>query len=509
MMLATKYCEHLNVLEGNQRRLHILKTRIMGRIGNSCALSNVGGVCLRVNRDRIQQDALSSTGLPNVLISGNYERLLPCDTNGHTFLDLDVTLFVDTSSVTDRKSMKAVNQFFRLEQNDIHSTQVLPLTAVDTVCQVISERLTKDRNVELSTTLLYRGSRDGFTAKDFHGKCDQREATLLVVRDKLGRIFGAYADIAWRSSGGWRSSKNIFLLDINVTSGSRCAPFLYGVNKGETADTTMHMHSSGYDLVDLPELKIPSNCCAHNSCSLRLGNSSNSAPRNKFKFAVAEIEVYSVSLTQRRAVYPPSALATFAEQHNTLLSSSDGAATAILHLLQWERRMDQEILSIRDHLECVAKFVSVPLLGTEHVGSSKSSPMALHISALDEIEYYAAKLLLSAQKVSSKLPSARIVTINAGGTVLAVSEATLQQAPCGSLLANMASDVWGHDLDSDGNIVQDVNPKLFTAIINHLRLKALLPPLDVPPIVVHWRDVAELKSLLDFYTLEDVVVECL
>ena len=43
---------------------------------------------------------------------------------------------------------------------------------------------------------------------------------------------------------------------------------------------------------------------------------------------------------------------------------------------------------------------------------------------------------------------------------MAVSKATLQQAPSGSILANMASDVWGHDLDSDGNIVAPSGPGL-------------------------------------------------
>jgi hypothetical protein len=34
--------------------------------------------------------------------------------------------------------------------------------------------------------LIYRASRDGFEAKDFHGKCDNQGATLIIVKAKSG-----------------------------------------------------------------------------------------------------------------------------------------------------------------------------------------------------------------------------------------------------------------------------------------------------------------------------------
>ncbi len=71
----------------------------------------------------------------------------------------------------------------------------------------------------------------------------------------------------------------------------------------------------------------------------------------------------------------------------------------------------------------------------------------------------------------------------------------------------MASDVWGHDLDSDGNIVQDVNPELFTAIINHLRLKAIVWLADkVPPICIYKQENSALENMLSFYLMDDVPV---
>jgi hypothetical protein len=41
-------------------------------------------------------------------------------------------------------------------------------------------------------TLLWRGSRDGFRARDFHRRCDGRANTLMFIEDTEGTIFGGF-----------------------------------------------------------------------------------------------------------------------------------------------------------------------------------------------------------------------------------------------------------------------------------------------------------------------------
>ena len=41
-------------------------------------------------------------------------------------------------------------------------------------------------------TLLWRGSRDGFGADDFHGRCDGHKNTLTLIQDTEGHIFGGF-----------------------------------------------------------------------------------------------------------------------------------------------------------------------------------------------------------------------------------------------------------------------------------------------------------------------------
>ena len=51
-----------------------------------------------------------------------------------------------------------------------------------------------------SVRLLYRGSRDGFTAATFHSKCDGKSNTVCVIEDSDGNVFGGFADRPWHCS---------------------------------------------------------------------------------------------------------------------------------------------------------------------------------------------------------------------------------------------------------------------------------------------------------------------
>jgi hypothetical protein len=49
-------------------------------------------------------------------------------------------------------------------------------------------------------TLLWRGSRDGFRADEFHRRCDGHANTLTVILDTDGNIFGGFTPVEWESS---------------------------------------------------------------------------------------------------------------------------------------------------------------------------------------------------------------------------------------------------------------------------------------------------------------------
>lgn len=51
--------------------------------------------------------------------------------------------------------------------------------------------------------LVYRGSRDGFSAADFHTKCDGTADILFVMQSDGGYVAAAYSSAAFTSSGGF------------------------------------------------------------------------------------------------------------------------------------------------------------------------------------------------------------------------------------------------------------------------------------------------------------------
>jgi hypothetical protein len=69
--------------------------------------------------------------------------------------------------------------------------------------------------------LLFRGSRDGFSAPACHSQSnDLPEAgmRIFLVRDTDGSVFGGFSDVGWTpaTSAGWKASKNAFLLSLSV-----------------------------------------------------------------------------------------------------------------------------------------------------------------------------------------------------------------------------------------------------------------------------------------------------
>jgi hypothetical protein len=70
-------------------------------------------------------------------------------------------------------------------------------------------------------TLLWRGSRNGFGARDFHGRCDGHAPTLTLIQDTEGNIFGGFTLVEWESrpwNGKWGWENNCRKADQSLKS---------------------------------------------------------------------------------------------------------------------------------------------------------------------------------------------------------------------------------------------------------------------------------------------------
>ena len=82
--------------------------------------------------------------------------------------------------------------------------------------QIIKNWIAPGKEVKLD--LIFKKSRDGDKAKDFHKFCDNKKKTLILIETKEGRKFGGFSYNEWNhSNGNWKNNKNdfVFSLDLN------------------------------------------------------------------------------------------------------------------------------------------------------------------------------------------------------------------------------------------------------------------------------------------------------
>ena len=79
----------------------------------------------------------------------------------------------------------------------------------------IKEQLTKFNSRTLKFKLIYKSSRDGQNAKDFHYFCDYKGPTVTIIKTKNNVIFGGFLSINWDNKGGSSRDDNSFLFSFN------------------------------------------------------------------------------------------------------------------------------------------------------------------------------------------------------------------------------------------------------------------------------------------------------
>ena len=66
----------------------------------------------------------------------------------------------------------------------------------------------------ITGNLLYRATRDGFSAEAFHSKCDGVANTITIIKNNFNYVFGGYASEPWNSSGSYIYDRNAFLFSL-------------------------------------------------------------------------------------------------------------------------------------------------------------------------------------------------------------------------------------------------------------------------------------------------------
>jgi len=63
--------------------------------------------------------------------------------------------------------------------------------------------------------LIYKGTKDGFQSAKFHEKCDDKGATIVLIKSKTnGEVFGGSVSVGWTRDGNYHADTTAFLFSI-------------------------------------------------------------------------------------------------------------------------------------------------------------------------------------------------------------------------------------------------------------------------------------------------------
>jgi len=159
-----------------------------------------------------------------------------------------------------------------------------------------------DSNVKWK--LLYRGSEDGFDAKDFHLKCDGKTNTLaILMASETDFIFGGFTSASWESgSYQYKTDPNAFLFSLTNKDNKPCKMNI-DPNRIQNAIYCWSKCGPTFGFAS-PDIYIKSNANLKNESYSCLGNTYKHPQYDKgtnetqsflagsYLFQLSEIEVY-------------------------------------------------------------------------------------------------------------------------------------------------------------------------------------------------------------------------
>jgi hypothetical protein len=154
--------------------------------------------------------------------------------------------------------------------------------------------------------LLWRGSRDGYTAHEFHSRCDGHANTLTLILDTQGNVFGGFTPVKWesRTSNYWKGDDSLrsFLFTLRNPHG---IPPRKLALKNEYQERALRCDSRdcarfGWDIL------VCDNCNTNRESFTAIGTNWNDSDyandvdvrdlfTGAFKFTVKEIEVFEIT----------------------------------------------------------------------------------------------------------------------------------------------------------------------------------------------------------------------
>jgi hypothetical protein len=148
--------------------------------------------------------------------------------------------------------------------------------------------------------LLWRGGRDGFSADQFHVRCDGRAKTLLLIEDTDGNIFGGFTPVKWNCTSGYKPDPSLKSFLFTLKNPHNFAGRRFPLKGGQTDKAILCSSSYGPHFCDFG---VSNDCdTTTNSYTSHFGSSyandtgvdGSSVFTGSGNFKVKEIEVFEI-----------------------------------------------------------------------------------------------------------------------------------------------------------------------------------------------------------------------
>jgi hypothetical protein len=236
----------------------LLKENDSQSFGAKNKILNQNGCFFLPNNDEFKDDLFGE------LIIDNYKITFHCEKNNYSKIKFDSNIL-----------------------NKVQSNELIKL------CEFQNKKEFK---------LLYRATRDGFSSKAFHSKCDEipRTLTIIKVKDK-SHIFGGYTEATWEDYNTYKQYPNAFIFSL-VNNDNK--PIKMKAN--QNIQQAIYCHTSYGPIFGGSDFEICSNSNTNASSLSNLGhtyqhpnyqyqsNEAKSFLAGSFNFSTSEIEVYQI-----------------------------------------------------------------------------------------------------------------------------------------------------------------------------------------------------------------------
>lgn len=402
-----------------------------------------------------------------------------------------------TVPAADQAGFRAALNFFGLEEHFQPSGASQSNGASDLVPRESWDWLMQEcarRGAPTRPELLYRGSRDEFTAAVFQSKCHGVAHTVMIIRDGNQNVFGAYAEPAWNYRTAVLLSQSfLFLLSRNGAASHQTFQPV-SPQAAQPATHSKYLAVLGQEIYAGTGRTANYSQIQHGLLASQIGSN----------FLADDIEVWQLRGAAAVPTRPAAPVApTPAKAGERSISCAKALTTRFPELGDSLEQIANVARACDDALTAIERAeqvfdVEVECMTRNFENAARQRGSRRHETKSDEDE----------DEDEAKFEGLHdgVLHFNVGGTVVCVEQETLRQFPGSMLEVQFASGRWDSshwDIDEDGYIFLDLNAECFRKLISVMRLKRWNPEPLLSPAAELTKYGQAMTRMLEYFAIDE------